>query len=64
MIVTTDKVEKGNLNEVTKIDVWPMNVASHCHLWKNARDGGSLAYHKAKRRRQDSNLRGKIPEDF
>ncbi len=31
----------------SKIDIWPYKLANHCHLWKNARDGGSLVCQQA-----------------
>ena len=36
------KQKRGDPNWASKIDVWSWELADHCHLWKNARDGGIL----------------------
>jgi hypothetical protein len=40
------KFKKRDLNKVTILAYGPNEFTNHCHLWKNARDGGSLVSHQ------------------
>lgn len=37
----------GTSTRLQRLTYGPSELANHCHLWKNARDGGSLVSHQA-----------------